>query len=346
MKIHILYPFKDGPYGGANQFLKAIRNYFISIDSYTEDPYDADIMIFNSSPYALVDMLPKIKQLKKKKSNLVLINRIDGPVFLIRDRDIEIDRAFYKFNDIFCDGTIFQSKWSKINNHKLGMKKNRFETTILNAPNPDIFNRDGKVLFSQNRKIKLIATSWSNNWKKGFDIYQWLDENLDFNKYEMTFVGNSPVKFNNIIHKEPMDSERLSKELKQSDIFITASQKDPCSNSLIEALHCGLPSVTLKDGGHPEIIGKSGEIFSIANEVPHLLDIIVENYLSYQQNIDLPNIHKVGEMYYEFLSKIYSDAKYEKKKMDIFGYLSILTSLFLWRVSNKIKHLKKTRLFK
>ena len=36
MKIHILYPFKDGPWGGANQFLKAVKEYFIKRESYTE----------------------------------------------------------------------------------------------------------------------------------------------------------------------------------------------------------------------------------------------------------------------------------------------------------------------
>ena len=34
MKVHILYPFIDGPWGGANQFLKAIKNYLISLDIY------------------------------------------------------------------------------------------------------------------------------------------------------------------------------------------------------------------------------------------------------------------------------------------------------------------------
>ena len=30
MKINIHYDFKDGPYGGGNQFLKALKNEFIS----------------------------------------------------------------------------------------------------------------------------------------------------------------------------------------------------------------------------------------------------------------------------------------------------------------------------
>lgn len=63
----------------------------------------------------------------------------------------------------FRDGTIFQSNWSKDKNLEMGIK----ETTISNAPNPEIFNLCDKIEFSADRKIKLIATSWSANWKKG-----------------------------------------------------------------------------------------------------------------------------------------------------------------------------------
>ena len=33
------------------------------------------------------------------------------------------------------------------------------------------------------------------NKKKGYDYYKYLDENLDFNKYEYLFVGNISGKF-------------------------------------------------------------------------------------------------------------------------------------------------------
>lgn len=67
MKIHILYPFVDGPWGGANQFLKAIKNYFISLNAYTEDENKADIILFNSSPSALLLLLlSKVYKLKKQ----------------------------------------------------------------------------------------------------------------------------------------------------------------------------------------------------------------------------------------------------------------------------------------
>ena len=348
MKIHILYPFKDGPWGGANQFLKAVKEYFINKESYIENIEEANIVLFNSSPSkefsGFVDI---IKKLKIKYPNKIFINRIDGPVFYIRDRNLFIDKAFYKFNNTICDGTVFQSYWSREKNIYLGMKKNHFETTILNAPNSEIFNKNGKKFFDKNEKVKIIATSWSSNIKKGFEVYKWMDENLDFTKYEMTFIGNSPFKFKNIILKEPMDSETLTSELKRHDIFITASQSDPCSNSLIEAMHSGLPALGLDDGGHTEIISRGGEVFKAHGEIPQKLDLIANNYEEYQNNINLPTIDEVGELYFQFLKKIYHEKKasYNPKNPSFIDYLKIKSFVVLWNFEEKLYAIKR-RIFK
>jgi glycosyltransferase involved in cell wall biosynthesis len=339
MKVHILYPFVAGPWGGANQFLKAIRDYLIIHGYYTNNMYSADIILFNSSPMGLTFSLNKIRDLKIKYPNKIFINRIDGPVFFIRNRNLIIDKAFYLFNKSFCDGTIFQSNWSREKNYILGMQKNKFETTVLNASNDKLFNNKNKRRFNPNKKIKIIATSWSSNMKKGFETYKWLDENLDFNKYEMTFVGNSPINFQNIIYKEPMNSEVLVLELKQHDIFITASQSDPCSNSLIEAIHCGLPAIGLNDGGHTEIIGTRGEVFNEKEEIPKLLELITQNYERYEFSMKLPTINEVGKLYYDFMNSIYISTvnkNYTPKSMSYFIYLKIKLYIYLWKLEEKL----------
>ena len=48
MKIHILHDFIDGPYGGGNQFLKALRQYFMDKDLYENDYETADAILVNS----------------------------------------------------------------------------------------------------------------------------------------------------------------------------------------------------------------------------------------------------------------------------------------------------------
>jgi glycosyltransferase involved in cell wall biosynthesis len=154
----------------------------------------------------------------------------------------------------------------------------------------------------------------------------------------MTLVGNSPGEFSNITYKKPMNSEELADELKRNDIFLTASQKDPCSNSLIEALHCGLPAIALHDGGHTEIVSKGGEVFNTKEDLPILLDKIINNYHDYQKCILLPCIDEVGKQYYEFLSGIYKEQKndnYISKRFNFFNKISLKSTLIFWKLTEK-----------
>lgn len=334
MKINIWYEFKDGPWGGGNQFLKSLRDYFLKIGVNEENPERADAILFNSH-----HNIEKLILFKKKFPNKILIHRVDGPIFKIRNRDIHVDKIIYLLNYFFSDGTVFQSNWSKRMNYKLGMKKNKNETVILNAPDPSIFNKNNKTKFELNKKISLIATSWSDNWRKGFDIYKFLDDNLDFSKFTMTFIGNTPVKFNNIEQIEPLGSEELSLFLKKSDIFLTASRSDTCSNSLIEALHCGLPAVVLNDGGHPEIIQKAGEIFNNKDDVIDKIEIVSKNYYFYQNKINVPSIEDVGKAYFEFIKNIfdrYQAGNYKIKESKASKFVFVSLVLFFLNFKKKI----------
>ena len=344
MKIHILCNLRQDAWGGGNQFLKALRTQFIKLNIYTEDVYKADAVVFNSH-----HELSEILKIKFKYPHKLIIHRVDGPVFKVRNTHLELDKIIYKFNNLLADGTIFQSRWSQNENYTLGMKINTHETIILNAPDPEIFNKKNRVKFNKNRKIKLITTSWSSNPRKGFDIYQYLDENLNFSDYEMTFIGNSHVKFKNIKWIKPLNSEDLALQLKKYDIFITASKKDPCSNSLIEALHCGLPAVVLNDGGHLEIIGSGGKVFNNKHDVIEKIEKIINNYSYYQEKINLPDIQKIADEYYAFAKNIYIKAQnktYNIKRINNTKLCLLLFPVLKRKLQGKYKALLKKCLLK
>lgn len=326
MKINIFLNIKSGPYGGGNQFLKALRDYFIKIGAYTDNIESSDVILFNSH-HQIEDLL-KIKYKFPKK---IFIHRIDGPVFLIRKDNKLLDKLIYKFNNKIADATVFQSNWSKERNLELGLKPNKFETIIYNAPNSEIFNKYDKIAFDNNRKTKIIATSWASNMSKGFKSYKYLDEKLSFLKYEMTFCGNSPFEFKNIKHIKALPSIELAKELKKHDIFITASKNDPCSNSLIEALHCSLPAIGLNDGGHPEIIDKGGLVFNEIDEIDNLLNSIEKDYSEFQKRIKLPTMEKVGQDYYNFIENVYKETKVSKET-NLFKTISLYKSIYLQKI--------------
>ena len=101
-----------------------------------------------------------------------------------------------------------------------------------------------------------------------------------------------------------MPSEQLADILRQHDIYITASQNDPCSNALIEALACGLPALYLNDGGHPELVGQGGLPFNSREEILTQLDILVENYELFQSLIVVPSIESVAKTYLEIAHSV------------------------------------------
>ncbi len=345
MKVHILYPFKKGPWGGANQFLAALKNILCAKNFYCEVPEHADILLVNLNPSpVLSSLLSQVKRIKKKFPGKIILVRIDGPIFIVRGRDVEIDRVFFYFTQTIADGTIFQSDWSREHCFKLGLKENSFQVTISNAPDWNIFNQKNKTPFSKGRKIHLIASSWSANWKKGFAEYKWLDDHLDFSQYKVTFVGNSPITFKNIKCKLPMTSAELAKELKKNDIYITASQKDACPNSPIEAMHCGLPVIAFNDGGHPEITGQGGELFNLIEEVPGILIKIVNNYVQYQNAINLPTIEEVGQKYLKFMQDIFSKTQtgeYRPKRFEFSDKLKLRWLILRWKTNMRLNTIKE-----
>jgi len=339
--VHICYDFVDGPFGGGNQFLKALRKYLRGEGVYAEDPESADVVLFNSFPFGNTELFNQLRDLRA--DGTLILHRVDGPIYGLRQQDRIIDRLIYTANRLLADGTVFQSNWSRKANLEAGMTLTPFHETVMNAPNPDMFNQAVKEPFD-GEPIKIIATSWSANETKGFDIYQYLDRNLDFDRYSMTFVGNSPVEFSNINHVDPVPSDEIADFLKEHDVFITASRNDTCSNSLIEALHCGLPAAVRDSGGHPEIVGDGGTIFKGENDVVDAINRLVTNYEIYQNKIDVPSIDEVGSQYYGLARRVYEAAEsrdYDPPKITpqwraAFN-ISLKGRIFKWKVQRKLQ---------
>ena len=143
-----------------------------------------------------------------------------------------------------------------------------------------IFNRDELVSHKNGEKFKIVTHHWSNNWNKGFSIYDTLDRllhNESFSsKYEFTYIGNLPKKYNfkntNVIN--PLDGVDLANELKKHHVYLTASLNEPSGNHHIEAAQCGLPILYI-NSGIPEYCSGYGVEF---NE-----DNFQENYMIYQK---------------------------------------------------------------
>lgn len=292
--ITILHKFHKPPYGGGNQFLIALKKAMKRKrwKTTTELRNDSKICLFNSFTF---DM-NIFERLKMDYNKICMIHRVDGPTFLVRGEDKELDDKVFDINNQVADFTVFQSYWSYKKTIELGYTPRR-PIIFSNAVDPRIFYNNGRIQFSTRRKIRLISTSWSRNPRKGFETYKWIEENLDFDQFEFTFVGNTPIEFDFINHIPPQSSRALGRILRNHDIYIIASKNDPCSNALIEALACGLPALYLNAGGHPELVGFGGLGFNEKEEILPLLDRLVKNFELYQSLISIPTLDEITDKY-------------------------------------------------
>lgn len=293
--IALFHDFKTGPYGGANQFIVALERAFIDqghMVTRNEVDRNTDFIILNAFLFdrellrQALDKYPKVK----------ILHRIDGPLQDYRGADDGTDKLIYHINQEFADITVYQSYYSYVAHLQKGM-------TMIN---PCVISNAASPLFSRSRhnpkrdrekRIKLVASSWSSNIRKGKLYYEWLDKYLDREKYTFTYIGNFDGSLKNSQHIASLTAESLAEELVKHDIYVTASKNDPCSNSLIEALSSGLPAVYMNSGGHPEIVGKGGRHFSDFSDLQRNIDACAQNYNQYKKDIQVPDISDIAEEY-------------------------------------------------
>lgn len=331
MMIHILYAFKESPWGGGNQFLNALRGELRQQHAYTDTIQEADAMLVNVNPsmfFRLAGILPLIRY---RYPQIPIIMRVDGPIALVRGVDRGQDRFIASLINSYADSVVFQSQWSKTENERIGIKPPHSKV-IYNAVDPVIFYPSNKRNKKNNkRKIRLISTSWSSNERKGFQMYKWIDEHLDFTRYTFTFIGNSPVSFKNIKVIKPLSSIDLAEQLRAHDVYVTASMNDPCSNALIEAIACGLPAVARNSGGHPEIVGNGGELFTSDDELEPTIEKVSDDIDEYKSYIRCTSIKEVAKQYIEVIQFARSHIRDNPKPSfaNMLAMLSCLARIYL-----------------
>lgn len=299
-EICLFHEFHKPPYGGGNTFLialeKELKKQGRSVGR-NKVGENTKVILFNSFNF-------KFDDLKRIVENFhpLMVHRVDGPISVYRDTDKEIDEQIWKLNHELADVTIFQSQYSQDKHEEMDLNfKNPH--IISNASDPEIFHSRGRVSPpTPGRKVRLIATSWSDNPKKGGSTLAWLDENLDHEQYDLTFVGRTKAEFKNAHIIPPLPSDKLAEILRQQDIYIAASENDPCSNALIEALSCGLPAVYLDSGGHPELVGNSGVSFHNTDDLLKSVDQVTRNYTYFQERIKVEKLSSVAQKYLEAFS--------------------------------------------
>ena len=295
--LAVFHDFRPPPYGGGNQFLLALvrelegRGLRVEANRLSGG---TPACLFNSFNFDFARLR------RFARDGVRMVHRVDGPIGVYRGFDDGTDSRIASVNHELADATILQSRYSLDKHRELGLEL-RGPVVIHNAVDPAIFRPSLVRDPLPGRKLRVIATSWSDNPRKGADVLEWLDRNLDLDSFELTFAGNTRATLERIRVVGAIASEPLAELMRTQDVYLAASQDDPCSNALLEALACGLPAAFRRSGGHPELVGEAGIGFDDPEELPDVFAQLAAELDTRRAAIRVPMLEDVADRYFEVL---------------------------------------------
>jgi glycosyltransferase involved in cell wall biosynthesis len=292
--LAVFHEFHAPPYGGGNQFLLALIGELgrrgISVER-NRVSGATPACLYNSFNFDFARLR------RFRRHDVRMVHRVDGPIGVYRGFDDGTDRRIVEVNS-FANVTVLQSQFSADKHRELGFEL-RNPVVIHNTVDPNIFHPPPER--EHHDRLRVITTSWSDNPRKGADVLRWLDDNLDFDTYDVTFAGRTQQSFRRVSVVGPIASEPLADLLRAHDVFLAPSLDDPCSNALLEGLACGLPAAFRRSGGHPELVGDAGLGFDEAEEVPDVLSRLRAELEQRRSEIRVPPLADVADRYLEAL---------------------------------------------
>lgn len=139
--------------------------------------------------------------------------------------------------------------------------KDKKSLVINNGINLDVFHpikSDFRSKYHIEDKFIIIGVSFGWDDKKGLDVFVQLSKSLPEN-YQVILVGTDE-KVEKILPKEIIAIRRtqsqkdLAEIYSSANVFANFTREETFPTVNIEALACGLPVITFKTGGSPEII--------------------------------------------------------------------------------------------
>ena len=220
----------EGPWGGGNNFVKAIHKYAPKYGFTPVHQFDESIdLIFMIDPRydemgISINEIAKYKQWRPQTKVVYRINECDQRKGLVNDIDPVINAA-----SGITDLCVFISNWIMDYHTKNDWKCHR-NHVVYSGTNKEHFCPRQKF---NNGKINLVTHHWSDNPLKGQDIYQMLDSWLPMNSdFTFTYIGRTKAQFKNTAIIPPTFGLDLGEKLSSYDVYISASRHDPGPNHM------------------------------------------------------------------------------------------------------------------
>lgn len=294
MKIAFGFIMQDGPYGGGNSVIRSLANGAAAaghtvVWSLNDD--DIDVIVYVDprvrSPNISFSAGAVLRYLTFRNSKAIAVQQIHDCDERKNTRSMNFRQrlAGYAADHIVCVGS-----WM-LDLNLVPAGKRSFFTAILNGGETEIFHDRGHIPWSGSGPMKLITHHWGGHWMKGFDVYKLLDDLLDDQKwqdiFEFTYIGNIPrdFQFRNVRHLQPVAGQLLADELRNHDVYITASINEPAGLHHIEGAMCGLPILYRTSGALPEYCEGFGISFDGPDTIQPAIRRMREEYDTWRASL-------------------------------------------------------------
>lgn len=165
----------------------------------------------------------------------------------------DIDELLRRTNAL-ADHTVFISEWLRDYFVDRWFDRSLPHQIIYNGADPRVFHPLGNHLPGPGETIRLVTHHWSDNWLKGYDVYQRVDEMIargELPGVSLRVIGRWPkeITWRTAETFGPMTGPPLAARLRECHLYLTASRWEPCGMHHVEGAQCGLPLVYHEDGG-------------------------------------------------------------------------------------------------
>lgn len=277
MKIYVNREPIVGPYGGGNRVLSAIcselneRKHIVAF----RPERDIDLIFC---------MDPRRSQSGVEYSHLERMRDAFGCPILQRVGDVGTHGKpdlthLLKKTVQESDIVVYPSEWAReqisdhVNNSRI----------IKNKPVGDFYLCREK----RDNTSSIFTHHWSDNRRKGFELYQSLDRWSGSENFTFTFMGRVPQGINLSRTVSPGTTDQIIHEMKNHGIYVTASEEEAGANHVLEAMAAGLPIVYRSSGGSiVEYCKDFGIQYTTEEELKSALVEVRDNYDFYSKRVE------------------------------------------------------------
>lgn len=239
-------------------------------------------------------ILPEALWFRKSSDRAKFVHRVDGVAAIYREQGGRADKEQFAINPL-CDYTVFQSEYSRECFADYKIKPENW-SVVFNGVDPNCFYPEKRE--TNTSTLRVASSSWSTNHRKGFAELAKISKSPGV---ELHFFGQWPddIDGSDVINHGLATREELGEVYRSMDAFAHASLFESCSNSLLEALASGLPTLYVDSGSNKQLVGEHG--VELTEDPAESISELKDNYATLRRtlvdNVDTYSITHAADGY-------------------------------------------------